>query len=366
MGESFKFRTDALELVLGRLPNTMLLACSSMLLSMLVSVPLGILAASYKGRLPDAISSTAALLGISMPSFWLGVILILVFAGSLRVLPASGSGTWKHLVLPTITVSAFATGLLIRLVRRSVADTLGQAYVTTARSKGLSERAIAWTHVLRNSAIPVVTVMGLQFGALLGGSVVVETVFAWPGVGWLMIQSIEARDLPGDPRRRADPGAVHRADQPERRPALHAARPEDQARSAARMSVGTGDPGATDPVGAGLAPPAAPGPAPTRQLRLATPPPPSSPHRTLRASPAVAAAPLAPRALDPSPLAPAAAAASTASCSSAARWSSSRSWWRRSRWSGRRTRPSSRISDAACCRRSGWMARAPGSRSAPT
>lgn len=196
MGESFKFRTDALALVLGRLPNTMLLACSSMLLSIVVSVPLGILAASYKGRLPDAVSSTVALLGISMPSFWLGVILILVFAGSLRLLPASGSGTWKHLVLPTITVSAFATGLLIRLVRRSVADTLGQAYVTTARSKGLSERAIAWTHVLRNSAIPVVTVMGLQFGALLGGSVVVETVFAWPGVGWLMIQSIEARDLP--------------------------------------------------------------------------------------------------------------------------------------------------------------------------
>lgn len=196
MGESFKFRSDALSLVLGRLPNTMLLACSSMLLSMLVSVPLGILAASYKGRLPDAISSTGALLGISMPSFWLGVILILVFAGSLRWLPASGSGTWKHLILPTITVSAFATGLLIRLVRRSVADTMRQAYVTTARSKGLTERAIAWTHVLRNSAIPVVTVMGLQFGALLGGSVVVETVFAWPGVGWLMIQSIEARDLP--------------------------------------------------------------------------------------------------------------------------------------------------------------------------
>jgi ABC-type dipeptide/oligopeptide/nickel transport system permease component len=196
MGESFRFKSDALALVLGRLPNTILLACSSMLFSILVSVPLGIVAASYRGRLPDAISSSVALLGISIPSFWLGVILILVFAGSLRLLPASGSGTWRHLVLPTITVSAFAIGLLIRLVRRSVADTLGQAFVTTARSKGLSERAIAWTHVLRNSAIPVVTVMGLQFGVLLGGSVVVETVFAWPGVGWLMIQSIEARDLP--------------------------------------------------------------------------------------------------------------------------------------------------------------------------
>lgn len=196
LGESFRFRSDALSLVLGRLPNTLLLACTSMLVSMLVSVPLGILAARYKGRLPDAAGSLLALLGISMPSFWLGMILILVFAGGLQVLPASGSGTWRHLVLPTITVSAFATGLLIRLVRRSVADTLGQAYVTTARGKGLSERAIAWTHVLRNSAIPVVTVMGLQFGALLGGSVIVETVFAWPGVGWLMIQAIEARDLP--------------------------------------------------------------------------------------------------------------------------------------------------------------------------
>jgi peptide/nickel transport system permease protein len=196
LGESFRFKSDALSLVLGRLPNTILLACSSMLLSMIVSVPLGILAATRKGRLPDALSSTVALLGISMPSFWLGTILILVFAGSLRWLPASGSGTWRHLILPTITVSAFATGLLIRLVRRSVADTMGQMFVTTARSKGLTERAIAWTHVLRNSAIPVVTVMGLQFGALLGGSVVVETVFAWPGVGWLMIQAIEARDLP--------------------------------------------------------------------------------------------------------------------------------------------------------------------------
>lgn len=196
MGESFRYKSDALSIVLGRLPNTMLLACTSMVLSMVVSLPLGVLAATYKGRFPDVLASGVALLGISMPSFWLGVILILIFAGGMRWLPASGSGTWLHLILPTVTVSAFATGLLIRLVRRSVADTLGQMFVTTARSKGLSERAIAWGHVLRNSAIPVVTVMGLQFGALLGGSVVVETVFAWPGVGWLMIQSIEARDLP--------------------------------------------------------------------------------------------------------------------------------------------------------------------------
>jgi ABC-type dipeptide/oligopeptide/nickel transport system permease component len=196
LGESFRYRTGALPLVLGRLPTTLLLACASVLLSILISLPLGVLAATRRGRLPDAIASAVALLAISMPSFWLGVVLILVFAGALRLLPASGSGTWQQLILPTITISAFSIGLLTRLIRRAVAETLRQPFVTTARGKGLSERAIAWVHVLRNSAIPVVTVMGLQFGALVGGSVVVETVFAWPGVGWLMIQSIEARDLP--------------------------------------------------------------------------------------------------------------------------------------------------------------------------
>jgi peptide/nickel transport system permease protein len=196
LGESFRYRTAALPLVLGRLPTTLVLACASVVFSTAVSLPLGVLAATRKGRLADLLASLLALLAISMPSFWLGVILILVFAGALRVLPASGSGTWQQVILPTITISAFSIGLLTRLVRRAVGETLRQPFVTTARGKGLSERAIAWVHVLRNAAIPVVTVMGLQFGALVGGSVVVETVFAWPGVGWLMIQSIEARDLP--------------------------------------------------------------------------------------------------------------------------------------------------------------------------
>ena len=196
LGESFRYRTAALPLVLGRLPTTLVLACASVVFSTAVSLPLGVLAATRKGRLADLLASLLALLAISMPSFWLGVILILVFAGALRVLPASGSGTWQQVILPTITISAFSIGLLTRLVRRAVGETLRQPFVTTARGKGLSERAIAWVHVLRNAAIPVVTVMGLQFGALVGGSVVVETVFAWPGVGWLIIQSIEARDLP--------------------------------------------------------------------------------------------------------------------------------------------------------------------------
>jgi ABC-type dipeptide/oligopeptide/nickel transport system permease component len=196
LGESFRYRTAALPLVLGRLPTTLLLACASVVFSTAISLPLGVLAATRRGRFADALASTMALLAISMPSFWLGVILILVFAGALRMLPASGSGTWQQLILPTITISAFSIGLLTRLIRRAVGEALAQPFVTTARAKGLDERTIAWVHVLRNSAIPVVTVMGLQFGALVGGSVVVETVFAWPGVGWLMIQSIEARDLP--------------------------------------------------------------------------------------------------------------------------------------------------------------------------
>jgi peptide/nickel transport system permease protein len=196
LGESFRYHAPALPLVLGRLPLTLLLAAASMLLSSVVSLPLGVLAATRRGQLVDGLATLLSLLAISMPSFWLGVILILLFAGAWRVLPASGAGTWQQLILPTVTISAFSIGLLIRLVRRSVRETLAQPFVTTARSKGLAERVIAWRHVLRNSAIPIVTVMGLQLGALMGGSVVVETVFAWPGVGWLMIQSIEARDLP--------------------------------------------------------------------------------------------------------------------------------------------------------------------------
>lgn len=195
MGESFRYRTPALPLVLSRLPNTVLLAVVSLVFTALLAIPVGVIAARYAGVFGGA-ASFFSLLAISMPSFWLGVIFIIVFAGGLRWFPASGYGTWKHLILPTITVSTFSIGLLTRLVRSSVSETLRREYVTVARSKGLSEAHILWSHVLRNSAIPVVTVMGLQFGALLGGSVVVETVFAWPGVGWLMIQAIEARDLP--------------------------------------------------------------------------------------------------------------------------------------------------------------------------
>ncbi len=196
LGDSFRYHSPALPLVLGRFPTTLLLAAVSIVLTAIISIPVGVFAATHEGGFVDGLVNMSSLLAVSMPSFWLGVILILVFAGSMRVLPASGAGTWQQVIMPSLTISAFSIGLLTRLVRRSVGETLRQPFVTTARGKGLAERTIAWRHVLRNSAIPVVTVMGLQLGALVGGSVVVETVFAWPGVGWLMIQSIEARDLP--------------------------------------------------------------------------------------------------------------------------------------------------------------------------
>ncbi len=144
----------------------------------------------------DIVATVIALLSISTPAFWLGLICILVFADALRVLPASGAGTWQHLVLPAVTLSAYSIGLVSRLVRATMIDILRQNYIVAARAKGLSWVAVNYRHALRNGLIPTVTVLGLQFGALLGGSVVVESVFAYPGLGFLLVQSINSRDLP--------------------------------------------------------------------------------------------------------------------------------------------------------------------------
>jgi peptide/nickel transport system permease protein len=196
LGQSFRYRTNAMELVLQRLPHTILLASASILIAIVVSIPLGVLAATRRGGLADVLASGLALLSISTPAFWLGLIGILVFADALRLVPASGAGTWQHLVLPALTLSAYSIGLVTRLVRATMIDILRQQYITAARAKGLSWVAVNYRHALRNGLIPTVTVLGLQFGALLGGSVVVETVFAWPGLGWLLVQSINSRDLP--------------------------------------------------------------------------------------------------------------------------------------------------------------------------
>ena len=196
LGQSFKYRISAIELVLQRLPPTMELAGASILLAVAISIPLGVLAATRVGGIVDWVALGFSMLAISTPSFWLGILLILLVADAWRLLPASGSGGLGHLILPAITLSTYSVGLVTRLVRVTVADILRQGYITTARAKGVGPAGISYRHALCNGLIPTVTVLGLQCGALLGGSVVVETVFAWPGLGWLLVQAINSRDLP--------------------------------------------------------------------------------------------------------------------------------------------------------------------------
>ncbi len=196
LGESFKFRESAMPLVLERLPLTAALAVSSIALASLIAIPLGVLAATHRGSLWDQLATGVSMLTVSVPNFWLGVLLILLFAGQLRWVPASGVAGLSSLFLPAITLSAYPIGLITRVVRASLLDELRHNYLTTARAKGLAERVVVYRHALRNALLPIVTVLGLQFGAQLGGSVIVETVFAWPGVGWLLVQAIDAHDLP--------------------------------------------------------------------------------------------------------------------------------------------------------------------------
>ncbi len=196
LGESFRYHQPALALVLQKLPATVQLALFSLGLTILVGIPLGVLAGTRPNSLVDWTVSLVTFVGISIPSFWLGILLILAFADRLRWLPSSGAGTWRHLLLPGITLSLYSIGLVSRLVRSTLIDVLQHDYIRTARAKGLGERLVLYRHALRNTLIPTVTVLGLQLGGLLGGSVVVESVFAWPGVGWLMLQGIQNRDLP--------------------------------------------------------------------------------------------------------------------------------------------------------------------------
>jgi peptide/nickel transport system permease protein len=196
LGESFRFQQPAFTLVLQRLPATALLAVVTVALTITVGIPVGVWAGSRTGRLADWIISLVTFVAISLPSFWLGVLLILLFADRLRVLPASGFESWLHLVLPAATLAVSTTALITRLVRADIADVLRHDFIRTARAKGLGAGAVLGRHALRNALISAVTVLGLQLGNLLGGSVVVEAVFAWPGVGWLMLQGIQTRDLP--------------------------------------------------------------------------------------------------------------------------------------------------------------------------
>jgi ABC-type dipeptide/oligopeptide/nickel transport system permease component len=196
LGQSIKFGQPVLPLIIGKLPLTIILAVTACALAVIVGIPLGIVSGVRPNGIPDILGSVVALAAISVPSFWLGLILILVLGDYLRLLPAGGSGDVQHLVMPAVTLALPSIGLITRLTRASVLGEMRQPYVTTARAKGLADGHIEYRHVLRNAMIPTFTVVALQFGALLAGSVIVETVFAWPGAGWLLMQGVFARDVP--------------------------------------------------------------------------------------------------------------------------------------------------------------------------
>ena len=195
-GTSFKTRRSALSTVMERLPWTLELGTASFLVSVLVAVPIGVVTAVKRDTAIDVAGKVLALLGQSLPTFWLGLMLILLFAVTLGWLLAGGTGNLTHLVLPSITLGWFTVAGIMRLVRSAMLDTLGEEFVVTARAKGLAEPRVVWKHALRNAAIPPLTYAGVVFVALLAGAVVTETVFAWPGVGQLVIEAITFRDFP--------------------------------------------------------------------------------------------------------------------------------------------------------------------------
>ena len=204
LGKSLFTGQDVFETLVQRMPATIILALSSMLVSTVVAVPVGVVSATRQYSLFDHVALAGALLGVSMPSFWLGLMLILLFSLRLGILPSAGMAQLKdglipflrHLILPSVTLGLGMAALITRLTRSSMLEVVRQDYIRTARAKGLAERTVIYKHALKNALIPVVTVMGLQFGGLLGGAVIVETIFGWPGMGRQAVASIMRRDFP--------------------------------------------------------------------------------------------------------------------------------------------------------------------------
>ncbi len=223
-GMSFRYREPVMDIVLERLPATVELSLAATLVAVLAGIPLGVLAGARPGSVWDSIASTFSFAGISMPNFWMGILLILLFAGHWHLLPSGGREPWglgvdritgfllidtllqgrgdafvaalKHLALPAIVLGTNMMGIITQLTRASVQEALHEDFVVTARAKGLSASRVLWRHAFRNALIGVVTIIGLEFGALLSGAMIVETVFAWPGIGSLLIQGIASRDFP--------------------------------------------------------------------------------------------------------------------------------------------------------------------------
>jgi ABC-type dipeptide/oligopeptide/nickel transport system permease component len=194
LGQSIRLNQDVGRVILERYPHTLRLTIAALLVALLLSIPAGVRSARRRDLWDDRLLSIVSLFGLSFPNFALGPILILFFSIKLGLLPVSGSETWEHLVLPALTLGGSLAAILTRMVRTAMLEELGQDYIRTARAKGLSESAVVYKHALRNAMIPVLTVVGLQFGALLAGTIVTETIFSWPGIGRLTISAISNRD----------------------------------------------------------------------------------------------------------------------------------------------------------------------------
>lgn len=196
LGTSILQNRPVIEIIAERFPVTFVLGISALLVSFAIAIPIGIIAAVKRNTVVDYISMTAALLGISMPTFWFGLLLLYFLAYKLGWFPISGYGTFKHLVLPTITVGLTDAAVTARMVRSSMLEVIRQDYIRTARAKGLSEKVVIYKHALKNALIPVITLLGMRIGWIFGGSVIIETVFSIPGIGRLMVDAIFARDYP--------------------------------------------------------------------------------------------------------------------------------------------------------------------------
>lgn len=195
-GRSWQMREPALGVVLSRVPATFQLGATALALAVLVGVPCGIIAAIRRGSMADLLVTWLATMGRAVPNFWLGIMMILVFGVMLEILPISGRGSVWHLVMPAVVLGLDAAATQMRLVRASLLEVLGLDYIRTARAKGVAERVVIWRHALRNALIPPVTILGLQVAFIFSGSVIVEQVFAWPGLGRLIVQSIFRKDMP--------------------------------------------------------------------------------------------------------------------------------------------------------------------------
>ena len=195
-GESLRYKQDALGLVLERMPATLRLGGAALLLTFCLAIPVGVVSAMKRGSVWDYLGMGGAVLGQAIPGFWLGLMLIYLFSVRLGWLPTGGTGGLLHYVMPVLVLGAFYAARMARLTRSSVLDTLGEDYILTARAKGLAEIVVVAKHTLKNAAIPIVTLAGLETGQLLGGAVITETIFAWPGVGRLTVQALLNRDFP--------------------------------------------------------------------------------------------------------------------------------------------------------------------------